>query len=64
MVITGFALQIYLQTENQVFIDLGLVKPVSGRFKKSENIPLSALFLAATLFITQGDHAFAAASAS
>jgi cobalt/nickel transport system permease protein len=60
MVITGLALQYIYKQRPEVLVDLGLVKSVSTRSEKSGNIALSALFLAATLFIMPGDHAFAA----
>ena len=60
MVITGLALQYIYKQRPEVLVDLGLVKPVSARSGKSGNIALSALFLATTLFILPGDHAFAA----
>jgi cobalt/nickel transport system permease protein len=60
MVITGLALQYIYKQRPEVLVDLGLVKSVTERTKKSVNIALWALFLAATMFIMPGDQAFAA----
>ena len=59
MVITGLALQYIYKQRPEVLVDLGLVKSVTERTKKSVNIALWALFVTATLVIIPGDQAFA-----
>lgn len=60
MVITGLALQYIYKQRPEVLVDLGLVKSVNERTKKSVNIALWTLLVAATMFIMPGDHVFAA----
>lgn len=59
MIITGMVLQYILRQRPEVLVDLGLVKSVVAFSKKSGGIALLLLFLAASLIVIPGDHAFA-----
>ena len=60
MVITGLALQHIHKQRPEVLVDLGLAKCVPAGSGKSCAMACLSLFVAATLFLMPGDHAFAA----